>query len=158
MKSPPKSSRRQRFAQRLILACCGIGIAPWVHAQMIGYEGFEAYAGGVQVETGTNGTSGTGLDGGSGWGGPYDVQNGIKSLVFIDDRTVNPVVYQNGAITVNGKARAAFERHGEWELCDPASARGCLGGGWNGAFQFPFLTREFQPAGQSGFPASRLRQ
>ena len=69
MNSRPISILCRRFAKRLISGCCGICLAPSVHAQMIAYEGFEAYVGGAQVETGANGTSGTGLDGGSGWGG-----------------------------------------------------------------------------------------
>ena len=152
MKSPPKSSRWQRFAQRLILACCGIGIAPWVHAQMIGYEGFEAYAGGVQVETGTNGTSGTGLDGGSGWGGPYDVQNGIKSLVFIDDRTVNPVIYQNGAIVLNGGVRAlrlSATANGSYAIRRPLAA--ALAAGGTVYFSFLFRTANSSPLANQDF-------
>ena len=152
MKWRCKSSGWQRFAKRLILGGCGIGLTSGIHAQMIVYEGFEAYAGGVQVETGTNGTSGTGLDGGSGWGGPYDVQNGIKSLVFIDDRTVNPVVYQNGAITVKGGARAlrlSATANGSYAIRRPLAA--ALAAGGTVYFSFLFRTANSSPLANQDF-------
>lgn len=79
---------------------------PPVAGKLVAYDGFEGYAAGVQLEAGANGTSGPGLDGGSGWGAPYDVNNEIKSLIFVEDRTANPVLYQNGEIAMGGGVRA----------------------------------------------------
>jgi hypothetical protein len=75
-------------------------------AQLICYEGFEGYSAGGQVESGSNGSSGTGLDGGAGWGGAYDVSNAIKSLVLIENRAASPVNFTNGEITISGGDRA----------------------------------------------------
>lgn len=74
-------------------------------AQLVCYDGFGEYAAG-QLESGSNGSSGTGLGGGAGWGGAYDVSNGIKSLVKIEDRTSSPVNYANGGISILGGNRA----------------------------------------------------
>ncbi len=70
------------------------------------YEGFGEYAAGAQIESGSNGSAGTPVDGGLGWGGPYDVNNAIKSLVRAENRTSSPVVYTNGAISLHGGSRA----------------------------------------------------
>ena len=75
-------------------------------AQIVCYEGFEEYDAGSRVETGGNSSDGTGLDGGTGWGGPYNVSNAIKSLVRIEDRTASPTTYSNGEITIQGGVRA----------------------------------------------------
>ncbi len=152
MNSRPISILCRRFAKRLILGCCGLSLASSVHAQMIAYEGFEAYIGGAQVETGANGTSGTGLDGGSGWGGSYDVQNGIKNLVFIDDRTVNPVVYQNGAVALNGGGRAlrlSATANGSYAIRRPLAA--ALAAGGTVYFSFLFRTANSSPLANQDF-------
>jgi hypothetical protein len=70
------------------------------------YEGFGDYAAGAQLESGSNGSSGTPLDGGLGWGGPYDVNNAIKSLVRAENRSSSPVVYSNGEVVIHGGDRA----------------------------------------------------
>lgn len=75
-------------------------------AQLVAYEGFGEYAAGSQVESGSNGSAGTGLAAGAGWGGPYNVNNAIKSLVKIEDRSSSPVNYTNGEITILGGNRA----------------------------------------------------
>ena len=91
------------FVLSIGLACL---LSRSARAQLTAYEGFEEYAGGVQIESGANGSGGTGLNGGAGWNGAYDVNNGIKSLVFVDDRSASPVVYQNGAVRLDGGFRA----------------------------------------------------
>jgi hypothetical protein len=70
------------------------------------YEGFGDYAAGAQLESGSNGSSGTPLDGGLGWAGPYDVNNAIKSLVKAENRSSAPVIYSNGEVTIHGGNRA----------------------------------------------------
>jgi hypothetical protein len=75
-------------------------------AQMVCYEGFGDYAAGVQVESGSNGSGGTSLDGGVGWGGAYNVSDAIKSLVKIENRSSSPVIYSNEEITIQGGSRA----------------------------------------------------
>lgn len=77
-----------------------------LHAQLVAYEGFSDYTGGTQVESGANGSAGTGLNAGAGWGGSYDVSNAIKSLVKIEDRSSSPVNFTNGGITILGGNRA----------------------------------------------------
>jgi len=76
------------------------------NAQLVTFESFSDYAAGTQLESGTNGSAGIGLDAGTGWGGPYDVNNAIKSLVKIENRSANPVNYVNGEITILGGNRA----------------------------------------------------
>ena len=75
-------------------------------AQLVSYDGFGEYGAGEQIESGGNGSVGTGANGGFGWGGGYDVSNAIKSLVRAEDRTAAPVVYANGEITMHGGERA----------------------------------------------------
>jgi hypothetical protein len=75
-------------------------------AQVVCYESFAGYEAGARVETGAVNTPGTGLDGGFGWDGPYDVSNAIKALVRIEDRSTNPVNYSNGDISILGGNRA----------------------------------------------------
>lgn len=77
-----------------------------LRAQLVAFDGFEEYEAGIQVEPGANGSVGVGLDGGFGWGGPYDVNRAIKSLVLIENRTASPVVYSNGGISLHGGSRA----------------------------------------------------
>lgn len=77
-----------------------------LRAQLMCYEGFEDYGAGARLESGANGSPGTGLDGGGGWGGAYDVSNAIKSLVRIEDRTNSPVNYGNGDIVLPGGNQA----------------------------------------------------
>ena len=77
-----------------------------LRAQLVAYEGFQDYAAGVQMENGVNLSPGTGLAAGAGWGGPYDINNAIKSLVKIEDRSASPVNYTNGGIAILGGNRA----------------------------------------------------
>jgi hypothetical protein len=79
---------------------------PALHAQLVAYEGFASYAANSQIESGANGASGSGLDGGAGWAGPYDVKNSIKSLVRVENRTSSPVNYNSGEIALSGGFRA----------------------------------------------------
>lgn len=89
----------------VIPALAGLCFSP-VNAQLVCYEGFGEYDAGDQVESGSNGSSGTGLNGGIGWGGAYDVSNAIKTLVKIEGRASNPVNYANGEVTIPGGNRA----------------------------------------------------
>ena len=77
-----------------------------VHAQLVAYEGFGDYTAGIQVESGENGSAGTGLDAGAGWGGAFDINNAIKSLVKIENRSSSPVNYSNGGLSIFGGNRA----------------------------------------------------
>ena len=86
----------------------GVLIGP-VEAQVVCYEGFGDYAAGAQVESGGNGSEGTGLDGGIRLGRSYDVSNAIKSLVRIENRTSSPVNYDDRG---NRPSRAATGRSG----------------------------------------------
>lgn len=77
-----------------------------LHAQLSAYDGFEDYAADVQVESGNIGSAGTGLDGGAGWGGSYDVNDSIKNFVRIENRSSSPVNFTNGEISIAGGSRA----------------------------------------------------
>jgi hypothetical protein len=70
------------------------------------YEGFGDYPASSQLESGSNGSSGTPVDGGLGWAGPYDVNNAIKSLVRAENRSSSPVVYSQGEVSIHGGDRA----------------------------------------------------
>lgn len=94
-----------RLSSPVFLVLAALSSSP-LPAQLVGYEGFGDYSAGTQVESGSNGSAGTGLDGGAGWGGPSDVSNAIKSLVKIEDRTASPVNYLNGDIVILGGNRA----------------------------------------------------
>jgi len=83
-----------------------LAAAGWGRAQITGYDGFEEYAAGAQLESGSNGSAGTGLAGGFGWSGGYDVNNAIKSLVRAEDRSSSPVIYENGDVRIHGGVRA----------------------------------------------------
>lgn len=92
-----------RQSATLLLAI--IAAAP-LHAQLVAYDGFGDYAAGAQVESGANSSSGVGLDGGAGWGGPYNISNAIKSLVRIENRSTSPINFPNGEISISGGNRA----------------------------------------------------
>ena len=78
----------------------GVFVVP-LEAQIIAYDGFGEYAAGVQVET-----DAIGLNGGLGWAGAYDVNSSITQLVKIENRSSNPVNYENGDIVIAGGNRA----------------------------------------------------
>jgi hypothetical protein len=85
-------------------------ISPALEAQVVAYDGFGEYSADAQVESGADFTSGTGLDGGIGWGGAYNVFDNIKTKVKIENRTLSPgpipVDYENGEILILGGDRA----------------------------------------------------
>ena len=101
-----KYAAKRRILKSLIAGCCSVCFPSQIPAQMLVYEGFETYTAGAQLESGPNGSGGTALNGGSGWDGSYDVQNGIKTLVIIEDRMANPITYQNGAVNIDAGFRA----------------------------------------------------
>ena len=78
--------------------------ASW--GELVTYDGFGGYAGGGQLESGANGSPGMPVDGGFGWGGPYDVNNAIKSLIRAEGRTANPIIYENDGVFLHGGDRA----------------------------------------------------
>lgn len=96
------SPSRYAFRHLTLLAIAAHGLTGSVRAQLLSYEGFEEYSAGVQVESGANGSNGTGLDGGAGWGSAFKVNTSIKQLVKIEDRSANPVHYSAGDITIGG--------------------------------------------------------
>lgn len=99
---PPLSSGSKRVIfPGLVLACCITA-----RAQLVCYEGFDEYAGGTQLEDGTNGPEGIGLSLGQGWGDAYNVNNSIKTFVKIEDRTTSQINYANGGISISGGNRA----------------------------------------------------
>ena len=98
---------RDAASWRVVVIVCGwFVMQARLHGQLAAYDGFESYAAGTQVESGANGSAGIGLSGGAGWGGAYDVNNAIKSLVLVEDRAASQVVYRNGEIQLDGGVRA----------------------------------------------------
>jgi len=89
-----------------VLSALVFGLAGPARSQLFVHDGFEEYSAGVQLESGSNGSAGTGLAGGFGWFGGYDVNNAIKSLVKAENRSSSPVVYGNGGVRLHGGARA----------------------------------------------------
>ena len=85
-------------------------LAGFIHspleAQVVAYDGFGSYAADAQVESGPDFSPGTGLDGGFGWAGAYDVFDNIKSKVKIENRSSNPAIYESGDIVILGGNRA----------------------------------------------------
>jgi hypothetical protein len=95
-----------RRLKRATLPVLVVALAGQAGAQVVCYDGFGDYAAETQLESGSNGSPGTPLDGGTGWGGAYDVRNAIKTLVRIENRSSSPVNYANGEITLAGGSRA----------------------------------------------------
>jgi hypothetical protein len=77
-----------------------------LEAQVVAYDGFGSYAADAQVESGPDFSPGTGLDGGFGWAGAYDVYDNIKSKVRIENRSSNPAIFESGDIVILGGNRA----------------------------------------------------
>jgi ABC-type multidrug transport system fused ATPase/permease subunit len=95
-----------RRSMESVLSALVFGLAGSVRSQISVHEGFEEYGAGAQLENGSNGAAGTGLAGGFGWAGAYDVNNAIKSRVKVENRASTPVVYENGEIRIHGGTRA----------------------------------------------------
>ena len=94
------------FGCILITPLLAVAASTSLCGQLVAYEGFGEYAGNTQLESGSDGFDGTGLNGGAGWAGPYNVSNAIKSKVKIENRSSNPVNYTNGGIAISGGNRA----------------------------------------------------
>ena len=88
------------------VAAAVLATVPMARGQLACHDGFEEYGSGAQLEDGANGVAGTAVNGGFGWGGAYDVNNAIKSLVRAENRAASPVVYSNGGVTIHGGERA----------------------------------------------------
>jgi len=97
---------RRSLRYPAFLLTVGLGPAGLLRSQLVSYEGFESYSAGIQVESGENGSDGTGLNEGAAWGSPFNVNNSIKSLVRIEDRSASQIHYSAGDITINGGDRA----------------------------------------------------
>ena len=125
-----------------------------VAAQLVSYEGFDDYAASARVESGSNTTSGTGLDRGLAWGGPYNVRNSIKSLVKIEDRTSSPVNYANGEIHIPGGDRALRfydAANGTFAVQRPLGTRFDAAAGDPLWFSLLFRTNNASPLGDQDF-------
>lgn len=97
-----------RFFSPILLkwsVLAGVFAVP-LEAQVVAYDGFGEYGAGVQVESGSDNSPGTGLDGGIGWGGAYNVRDAIKSRVKIENRSSSPVNFENGEVVLAGSNRA----------------------------------------------------
>lgn len=66
-------------------------------------DDFESYTAGSQLESGLNGSPGTGLNGGFGFSGAYSSDDATKSQATI---TTASLSYINGSINVNGGSKA----------------------------------------------------
>ncbi len=95
-----------RRLTRVTLPALAVALAGPARAQVVCYDGFEGYGANAQLESGNTSSDGTGRNGGTGWGGAYDVYNPIKDRVLIENRSSNPVSYTNGGIVLPGGIRA----------------------------------------------------
>ena len=89
-----------------VAACFGgfaLESASPVRGDLIAFDTFESYAAGAQFESGPNSSPGTGLSGGWGVTGPYDVHNDRKSQVTVGSAGLS---YANGAVSVGGGSRS----------------------------------------------------
>ena len=123
---------RQKTCWGLALAgALGFGLLSGgaARAALFAADDFESYTPG-QVESGPNNAEGTGLNGGEGFTGPYNIANAVKTLVTVQDRTSTPFSYTIGNTTLTSGVRALQ-----------------FNGAANGS---PVLTRPFdaQPASQ----------
>jgi hypothetical protein len=95
-------------------------------AEVIAGDNFESYLIGAQLEDGPNGSAGTGLNGGSGFTGPYNViDNNLKSNVTVAAQSLN---YSSGAVSVSGGLQSS-------RIADAAN------GTANGLFTRPFAAQ-----------------
>lgn len=92
--------------KRATLPALVVALGGLAGAQLVCYEGFEGYNAGVQLEGGSTSSNTTGRNGGTGWGGAYDVYNPIKDRVLIENRSSSPVNYASGDIDLPGGIRA----------------------------------------------------
>lgn len=137
----------RNFAFLPVLAFLPLPVAT---GQLIAHDGFEIHPGGGQLES----SSGIGLNGGSGWGGAYDVNNSIRSLIKTEDRSAAPVIYSNGQITLHGGRRAL--RFSEIAIGTPAVLRplGTIFSGVSGEtlwFSLLFRTASVSPLANQDF-------
>lgn len=74
-------------------------------ADVIASDNFESYPAGAQLEDGPNGSEGVGLNGGTGFTGPYNViNNSLKSNVTVQPQSLQ---YTSGSLIVSGGAQAS---------------------------------------------------
>lgn len=90
------------FNVRNLMLALGMALASEACAAVIAYDGFEEYTAGGQVES----SSTVSLNGGSGFTSGYDVDDARRTNLVISDQTSSPLVYSNGAITIQGGNRA----------------------------------------------------
>lgn len=95
-----------RRLTRVTLPALAIALAGPARAQVVCYDGFEGYGANAQLESGNTTSEGNGRNGGTGWGGAYNVYNPIKDRVLIENRSSSPVSYTNGDIVLPGGIRA----------------------------------------------------
>jgi MYXO-CTERM domain-containing protein len=86
----------------IVAATAMLIVGTSAHAAIVAFDDFESYAPG-QLESGAEGTPGTGLNGGNGWTGAYDVDDARKTEANVVNASL---AYSNGAITLSGGTRA----------------------------------------------------
>lgn len=96
----------QHCLKRATLPALFVALGGLAGGQVVCYEGFEGYGATALLESGNTSSDGTGRNGGTGWGGEYDVLDAIKLKVKMEDRTSNPVSYANGDVLLPGGIRA----------------------------------------------------
>jgi len=87
----------------LCFALIAVAIDP-TRAALVATDGFESYAAGSQLESGADGSPGTGLSGGSGFTGAYETDDLNKSHAVIAAQGLS---YNAGSVQINGGANAA---------------------------------------------------
>lgn len=94
----------RRTALLRLFACAASFLPLPLAAAPIAFENFESYAAGVQLESGANGSSGTGLNGGTGFTSAWNIDDAFKTNVTT---VATSLIYSNGALTIDGGLIAA---------------------------------------------------
>lgn len=76
-----------------------------IRAATVAYDGFDSYAPGAQLESGMDGSPGTGLNGGTGFTSPWNIDDPFKTRVTVSTQPLN---YSNGQISIQGGTSAVL--------------------------------------------------
>src|SRR5687767_6147250 len=88
----PFGMRKSLLTAGTVVVMAGLG-AGELRGASVGYDGFNSYTPGSQLESGPDGSPGSGLNGGSGFTSAWNVADAFKSKVTI---SAQPMSFANG--------------------------------------------------------------
>src|SRR5215204_4879018 len=89
----------------LLTSCALFALtAGYSRAALVASDGFDSYTAGSQLESGADGSAGTGLNGGTGFTGAYNIDDLNKSHA---DVVAQGLSYGAGGVSIDGGANAA---------------------------------------------------